>query len=125
MQNEITIVMIDDNRRDHDVFSLALNNLDIQYTCRFIKSVDQAIRLLRKAIPDYIFINISALNELGCFKRIRNITNLKSARLIAYSDIFNNSIQAEVLEKGADLCLNKTADTSELIASLKKIFLDH
>ena len=88
MKNSIEILLITPDKRAQDIFSFALNDLQVHYNCRFAKNVKDAIKKLSTIIPDYVFIDVKEKKpgKLFCLKQIKMIARLKDTQVIVCSD---------------------------------------
>ncbi|HEX5154848.1 MAG TPA: response regulator [Parafilimonas sp.] len=127
MKNSIEILLINPDTRDQDIFSFALNDLQVSYNCRFAKNVKDAIKKLRTIIPDYIFIDMKErkTGKFFCLKQIKKIVKLKDTQVIICSDDHNDQSSAKALRLGARMCINKTSIIADLIFILKGIFANN
>jgi DNA-binding NtrC family response regulator len=127
MKNSIEILLINPDTRDQDIFSFALNNLQVRYNCRFAKNVKDAIKKLSTIIPDYVFIDIKETKpgKFFCLKQIKKIAKLKDTQVIICSDDDTHQSSAKALRLGACMCINKTSIIADLIFILKAIFVNN
>ena len=127
MKNIIEILLINADRREQDIFSFALNDLQVRYKCRFARNIKDAIKKLSTIIPDYIFIDVKETKQdkFSCLEQIKKIANLKDTNVIVCSDDNTDESSAKALRLGACKCINKTSMISELIFTLKEIFINN
>ena len=126
MNSGIEILLINANSREQDIFSFALNDLHLDYTCRFARSIKDASRKLSTIIPDYIFIDVKETKpgEFISFKQIKKMAKLKDTRVIIRSDDNIARSNEKVVQWGAARCINKTSSISDLIYTLKEILVN-
>jgi CheY-like chemotaxis protein len=124
MKDEIQILLINANAKERDIFSFALNNLRVSYTCRFAANTKEAIKLLGNVIPDYIFIDFyePKLDRFVFLKKIRSLDCFKNTAVIAFTDAGTSKFDERALRSGASMCVNKTSIIFDLICALKNIF---
>ena len=127
MKNIIEILLINADRHEQDIFSFALNDLQVRYKCRFARNIKDAIKKLSTIIPDYIFIDVKETKQdkFSCLEQIKKIANLKDTNVIVCSDDNTDESSAKALRLGACKCINKTSMISELIFTLKEIFINN
>ena len=127
MKNMIEILLINADRHEQDIFSFALNDLQVRYKCRFARNIKDAIKKLSTIIPDYIFIDVKETKpgKFSCLEQIKKIANLKDTQVIICSDDNTDESSARALHLGACMCINKTSIISDLIFILKKIFINN
>src|SRR4051812_21151705 len=124
MKDGIEILMINSNAKERDIFSFALNDLRLSYTCRFAVNTKEAIKLLGNIIPDYIFIDFyePKLDRLVFLRKIKKLDCFKNTPVIAFTDVNSGKSTEKVLRAGALMCVNKTNTIADLISTLKNIF---
>jgi len=124
MKNDLEILMINSDAKERDIFSFALNDLRVSYTCRFAANTKEAIKLLGNVIPDYIFIDFyePRLDRFMFLKKIKKLDCFKNTSVIAFTDASTNKSNERALRSGASMCVNKTFVISDLMCTLKNIF---
>lgn len=127
MIKPLNILLIDDSVKTQDMFGFALNNLQINYACRFAQNVDQAINSLRLKPADFIFVdvNMPALNSFRTLKRIIKARFINDATVVIYTDHNESEICKRAMKLGVMLALKKKNEIFELIADLKNILLQN
>ena len=123
MNKPINILLIDDNHRSQDLFGFALNDLDINYCCRFAKSINQAFNMLRLQPADYIFIDINmpTLNGFSTLKKLVTTQFIKMSSIVIYSEQLENALCKKAMQLGIRAGLQKKTEVFQLIQDLKKI----
>ncbi len=109
------------------MFGFALNDLQINYSCRFAQNLDQAINSLRLMPADFIFVdvNMPALNSFHTIKRIIKARFIHDATVIIYTDHNESELCKRAMKLGVMLALKKKNEIFELIADLKNILFRH
>jgi len=127
MKNNLEILLISPDTREQDIFSFALNDLQVRYNCRFAKNVKDAIRKLSTIIPDYIFIDVKETKpgKFFCLKQLKKIAKLKDTRVIICADDNTDQSSEKALQLGACMCINRTSIIADLICILKGIFINN
>lgn len=127
MIKPLNILLIDDSVKTQDMFGFALNDLQINYACRFAQNVDQAINSLRLKPADFIFVdvNMPALNSFRTLKRIIKARFINDATVVIYTDHNESEICKRAMKLGVMLALKKKNEIFELIADLKNILLQN
>ena len=125
MNNGIEILLINATPHEQDIFSFALNDLHMRYTCRFANNIKDAAKKMSTIIPDYVFIDLKQ-TQPGKFinlKQIRKITRFKNPRVIVRAEDNTTVSSDKALQLGACMCINKTSMISDLIFMLKEILV--
>jgi DNA-binding NtrC family response regulator len=123
MNEPIEILLIDDNVRSYDIFGFALNDLKINYLCRFAKSVEEAINILNNQRTDYIFIdvNMPVLQGFKFLKKLKYIQSANKVPIVIYSEHPDNDLCKKAMKHGVLSAIKKTREIFELINELKTI----
>ena len=119
IRKTISCMLIDDDLDDQEVFRMALERVDPEVVCLFANDGVRGLERLyvdASFIPDFIFvdINMPRINGLECIKEIRKISWLKDVPLYIYSTSLNPAAIAECRQLGANDCVQKFAELSEL-----------
>lgn len=122
MKTQIDILLIDDDLKDQNNFSFALNELKINYSCRFAKNIEVAAKKIKNLLPDFIFVYIPLVTDPSYFEEIRKMTIIKRIPVVLFSNEITDFIKEKTLQCGASNCFKKTSAVSELIDVLKTIF---
>ncbi|HUR30311.1 MAG TPA: response regulator, partial [Saprospiraceae bacterium] len=126
MKYQPTVLLIDDDTDDQEIFSHAMDKANHNAHCVFADDGIQAIERLQQDInflPDYIFIdmNMPRMNGQQCLAAIKQIDRLKNTPVYMYS----TSADPESIEKnkklGAADFIVKPANINDLVAMLKSI----
>ena len=115
----IRVLLIDDDLDEHDVFSSALKNYSSNIICITVNSWAESDILLKQFRPDVVFIdmNMPIINGIDSLKKIKEIPDLKNARLYIYS-----AHEKEALELGALGWVKKPRDVKGYEMLFKKLF---
>lgn len=119
-------LLIDDDVDDHEVFSMALDEVSSSTQLLKALSADEAFTILRKdgTLPDVIFLdlNMPKVDGYEFLVKIKREIKFKSVPVIIYSTS-NQEIEIQKTQKlGASAFLSKTANFSELCQQLRKYF---
>lgn len=119
------ILLIDDDDDELEIFTEALNQIAVFFTCCQARNVEQAVESIRKRRPDFIFIdyNMPKINGLECLEQLRLLVEPGTTRFIIYSNYIDEKMNARALALGAELCMKKPYLTSSLAKRLKEILL--
>jgi CheY-like chemotaxis protein len=119
------ILLIDDDRDEHDLFNGALETLGGNFEFLSAYGTDESLRLLEKTQPDLIFldINMPAKNGFVCLQEIKQKTSLRDIPVQMYSTSTSSNDIQKALALGASGYLVKAGSFSELCTNLKKVLL--
>jgi CheY-like chemotaxis protein len=122
----MTILNVDDDEEDIEIFCDAVREIDPSIVCLVAKSADEAMQILNGDIelPSYIFldINMPKVDGNACLREIKNDRRLNKIPVIMYSthtrktDIETyKALNARFLIKQNSFC--------ELVTELKKVLI--
>ena|ERR1044072_2904723 len=124
-----TIIIIDDDPDDRDMFCEAVGLIEHTCKCEMKQSCEEALNYLKKtaAKPDYIFldINMPRLNGLQCLQRLKQDAELKEIPVIIYSTSSNKKEIDAMLKAGASSYIVKPDSYNKLSAILLKFLSDN
>jgi CheY-like chemotaxis protein len=126
MIDVLKCLLIDDDMDDHEIFSLALEELNIDVELTSVYNASQALTLLnsKNFSPHFIFLdlNMPRVNGKQCLVEIKNIPALKSIPIVIYSTSSEIKDLVEVQELGAEAYIVKSTSIADLVAALKDFF---
>lgn len=99
-------LLIDDDKDEFEIFSIALRQVNRQATCLYAQDGGSALDRLRKEdsfFPDVIFIdmNMPKMNGMQCLTEIRSIERLHKVPVYMYSTSSSDRLVEESKLKGA------------------------
>ncbi len=123
---EKTILIVDDDIDDRELFGEALAEIDNTIHCIYAKHGYEALDILYQpdaVIPDYIFLdlNMPRLNGKECLALIKKTERFKVVPVIIFSTSKLDSDVEETRKLGATLFLTKPAKFSQLVDILTSI----
>jgi CheY-like chemotaxis protein len=123
MHKPMTILLVDDDPDDIEIFNDAIKEIDRSITLITAHNGVAALQILASDIlekPDHIFldINMPLMNGLDCLEKIRNEEKL-SIPVTVYTTSKHYSEYNRTVQLGADF-LQKPHDYSSLIVVLRK-----
>lgn len=122
---EQLILLIDDDREELDILTLALDAAGITHVmCAWARTAEYAYHLFEHIIPDFIFLdyNMPKINGLDCLQELKRIDRVKEVPVIFYSTSISEETQQLALETGAEYCIQKTGTIDMLAHKLKHLF---
>ena len=118
MHHNPTILLIDDDIDDQEIFSLALERANDEVNCVFASDGTEALNKLTDDMfaPDYIFIdmNMPRMNGQQCLKEIKKIERLRNVPVYMYSTSADPATVAENKNLGAADFIVKPANINAL-----------
>src|SRR5690606_37288921 len=120
----MTILNVDDDLEDIEIFCEAVRDIDPSIICLVAKSAEEALQILNSDIelPQFIFldINMPKIDGNVCLREIKNDKRLSSIPVIMYSTHTRTS-DLEIYKKLNAGFLVKQTSYNELVAALKKV----
>jgi CheY-like chemotaxis protein len=124
--DELQCLLIDDDMDDHEIFSLALQELDVDVKLTSVYNAHQALSLLKSGnyFPDYIFLdlNMPRVNGKQCLVEIKSYPKNKSIPVVIYSTSSEIRDLVEVQRLGAEAYIVKSSSIKDLVAALRDFF---
>ncbi|POY37326.1 response regulator [Solitalea longa] len=129
MQEKLLIFLIDDDVDDHEVFSIALEDILPLAECVFALDGFYALQKINDDAdfsPNFIFIDINMprMNGIQCLKEIKKIPHLKHIPIYMYSTSAEPPIVEECINSGACGFIKKEVSIADLQNKLCEIFLN-
>ena len=125
MSGEKYILLIDDDSDELEMFTDALNSLElpVSFFCEQVGTIDDALIFLQKIRPDFIFLdfNMPLKNGLDGLEEIKRIKNYSGIPIILYSGFIDDEIDKKAIDMGALACLRKPYHTQSLSYKLSTI----
>jgi CheY-like chemotaxis protein len=122
-----TLLLIDDDLDDQEIFVLAVNEINIAAQCVYANNGFEALELLKNDpsfIPEYIFIdlNMPKMDGKKCLVEIRKISWLKDVPIIIYSTADDEKSFRDTKEMGASKYIVKPTSLPALVNTLAELF---
>lgn len=120
----MTILNVDDDLEDIEIFCEAVNAIDPTILCIVARSAEEALRILNSDIelPSYIFldINMPKIDGNACLREIKKDDRLKRIPVIMYST-HNSQMNLQVYKELNTGFLVKQNSFNALVQELKKL----
>ncbi|MGI8892399.1 MAG: TonB-dependent receptor plug domain-containing protein [Bacteroidia bacterium] len=121
-----TVLLIDDDIDDQEIFEIAMQNHDADVECVFANNGPQALERLKADVdfvPDYIFldINMPLMNGDKCLEELRKIDRLKDVPIYMYSTSTYSEKYQQMKLMGAAEYVVKPYSIKDLTAVLSTI----
>jgi DNA-binding response OmpR family regulator len=124
----MTILLIDDDPDDREIFCEAVKIIDPKIQCSVAPNPVEAFKILDDStiLPHYIFldINMPVMDGRTCLEEIRKNVKWKDVGVIMYSTTQNKEEMMHFQKLGAKF-LNKPASFEKLITALKEYLVNH
>jgi CheY-like chemotaxis protein len=121
----MTVLLVDDDQDDQDIFKEAASLAIADIHCLFAKDGEECLALLEtlSALPDYLFldVNMPRMDGRECLKRLKAHPRFKKISVIMYSTSNYQSGQGEYLKLGASSFITKPSEFNLLITYLKSV----
>ncbi|CAN5364987.1 response regulator [soil metagenome] len=121
----LTILMIDDDLEDQDLFAETLHSIDSSIQCLSAVNGERALTLLRSLSihPDYIFLdlNMPIMNGFEFLKEVRKLKQF-STPIYIYTTSSEKKHNDESIMLGASKFITKPSSQSELREILERVF---
>lgn len=123
----IKCLMIDDDVDDHEIFELALKQVDASITCDFVHDGVAALAQLSSgeiAKPDYIFLDLNMPRMSGrqVLMELKKFDELKDIPVVVCSTSSETVFEKEAKELGAVAYIVKPSSLRELVKNLREFF---
>lgn len=121
-----TILLVDDDDEDQEIFLDALNEVAPEIHCSFANDGEEALKMLDGDVivkPDLMFIdlNMPKLNGKQVLMEVKKMPHLKDIPVIMYSTFFGPNDIEEITALGAAHHIVKATRFEELCSMLKDI----
>ena len=127
MQKIKTILIVDDDEDDRELFCEAVNEISKDIHCIHAENGVAALELLnaeKEFVPDYIFmdLNMPRLNGKQCLQEIKKIQHVKNVPVIIYSTSNLLHDKEETRTLGAADFLHKPSEFRLLCRQIENVF---
>lgn len=121
-----SILLIDDDAEDQEIFLDAIQEVDPGVHCAFANDAEAALKQLNEEVilrPDMLFIdlNMPKINGKQLLREIKSADHLKGIPVIMYSTFFGPQDIEEITSLGAVHYMIKATRFVELCNALKYI----
>jgi CheY-like chemotaxis protein len=120
-----TLMIIDDDPDDIQIFCEAIHEIDEKARCLTACSAQEGLRCLKNSMikPDYIFldINMPRMNGKQCLEQIKSDPFLAAIPVIIYTTSKIKKDVDETMLSGASYFLTKPSKFEELVNVVKAV----
>jgi CheY-like chemotaxis protein len=121
----MTILLIDDDEDDRDIFKEAISVVQPQVHCMAARDGEEGLALLEELtiLPDYIFldVNMPVMDGKEFLKRVKVNPILKDIPVVVYSTSKHQSELGEYFSLGASNYITKPSEFNLLLTYLKSV----
>ena len=122
-----SVVLIDDDHDDHEIFSIALRELTPFIECTYFDSATEALKNLKEDntfTPKYIFLdlNMPGMNGIQFLETIKKQEKISQIPVIVYSTSILPREKEKAMQLGAYRFFIKPSSHLQLIVMLKDFF---
>jgi CheY-like chemotaxis protein len=126
---KLTVLLIDDDIEDWEIFSLAMTEISPSIVCVHKGYCEPAIEAVsnKTITPDYIFLDLNMPRMPGreCLFHLKQIEHVQHIPVIIYSTSNRALERKELLEAGATFYICKTNTFAELVDQLKLVIQNY
>jgi CheY-like chemotaxis protein len=119
----MTLLCVDDDPEDIELFVEAVRLLGVQSTFLSASNGKDALKIMDKIYPDYVFldINMPVMDGKETLLRIREDKRLKTVPVYIFSTSDNQNELEHLKQLGANKCITKPSTFTGLCCSLSTI----
>lgn len=130
MSAALHCLLIDDDQDDQEIFTLALEESDLNMQCTTCNNTSEALQKLITPgdfLPDYIFLdlNMPRINGIQFLTEIKKNSRLQHIPVIIYSTSSHPKDKEVTQKLGAAAFITKPSGIKELSVLLKDFFQTH
>ncbi|KQS27651.1 response regulator [Dyadobacter sp. Leaf189] len=126
MGNKGLFVLIDDDTDDHEIFKMALDDVDKNLECLFFPDCESALAHFDSGpvmAPGFVFVDISLprINGAQCLQQLQRLQEFDSPVIIIYSTTIPEEWKPQLETIGVDKFIEKTGPISALTTQLQHL----
>lgn len=126
MENRGLIIMIDDDADDHEIFKMAVDDLQGTLDCMFFSDCESAIAHFSDPDakpPGYVFIDLKLPRVDGdqCLMQLQQLAQFDDPTLVVYSSSIPEEWRARLSKIGVDKIVEKTDSIPELTSQIRSV----
>lgn len=117
------VLLVDDNRAQRMLFAKKIRSAGHEVI--LAGSGDEAINLAQETKPDLIVLDVKMPGKSGyeVCRAVKHMPDLKDIPVILYSADETDEFKRKGRESGADVCLQKTSRSSELLVKIEELLV--
>ncbi|KAA0991965.1 response regulator [Dyadobacter aurulentus] len=126
MGNKRLFVMIDDDTDDHEIFKMAISDLNKSLDCLFFPDCESAISHFSNTSvtpPGYVFIDLSLprINGDQCLQELQKLKEFDDPCIVIYSTSIPNEWYPKLEKIGVDRFMEKTFSVPTLTSQINHL----
>lgn len=126
MGNKRLLVLIDDDSDEHEIFKMAIDDLDAPVSCLFFTDCESAIAHFSRqnaTPPGYVFMDFKLPKMDGdqCLSELKKLKQFDQPLVIILSSSLPADWQRMLLETGADQFIEKTWSVDHLTKKIGEL----
>ena len=126
MKEKHLLVMIDDDTEDHEIFKIAVSEIEMPLKLLFFSSCEEALAHFQQpgaVAPGFVFIdlNLPRISGEECLQRLHELSEFDHPRIIVYSSSIPTDWHGKLEAIGVDQFLEKSGSIQALTDELKKL----
>lgn len=117
----MTVLYVDDDVEDGEIFQEALNTVDPSINCVIVLSGMEALLTISRECPDYIFLDyhMPLMDGMDVLKQVKLHSCFAKTRIVMYSTIMDDFMMEECKKLGVHGCLEKSTEFKVLCSVLR------
>ncbi|WP_051350407.1 response regulator [Dyadobacter alkalitolerans] len=128
MGDKALFVMIDDDIDDHEIFNMALQDIDKPLKCLFFSDCESALAHFNSGpvtAPGFVFIDIGLprINGDECLQQLQQLKEFDNPWIIIYSTSIPAEWKPKLEQIGVDRCIQKTGSIPALVDEIEHLML--
>lgn len=118
--------MIDDDTDDHEIFKMAVDDLEGKLSCLFFADCESAIAHFSDPTatpPGYVFIDLKLPRVDGdrCLEQLQQLSQFDNPMLVIYSSSITDEWRDRLSKAGVDKIVQKTDSIPELTSEIRDV----
>src|SRR5690349_1374861 len=130
MGNNTLLVMIDDDTDEHEIFKMAVDDLNDQIDCLYFTDCESAIAHFSQpnaTAPSCVFIDLKLPRLMGdeCLRQLQQLRQFDDPFLVVYSSSIPDDLREKLSRWGVDKVMQKTDSIPELTSEIQQVLDMH
>jgi len=126
MKDKNLLIMIDDDTDDHEIFNMALGEIEKPLKCLFFPDCEHAIAHFHDPNVDtpglvFVDLNLPRIDGKECLLDLQKISKFDHPRMVIYSGSVPSHFKQDLEEIGVDKFLEKSGLISVLVEQIKEL----
>lgn len=118
--------MIDDDIDDHEIFKMAIEDLDEPISCLYFADCESAIAHFsqQSAVPPscvFIDLKLPRLDGDECLRQLQQLRQFDGPFMVVYSSSVPDGLRQKLFNSGIDKVIQKTDSITELTSHIQDV----